>query len=581
MFNLLKQVFFLLGESKKRVFFIAVLFLLSSIMDILSLSLIGPYIALLLDLEVSEKFGFILKYLSDIHVLKNFNVLVILSFFILFIFLVKIFFVILVNKLVIIFGLQQMVSLRLRLTKCYQNLPYVESQNYNQSSCILNLTSIVMEFSQILMALLRVLGDGMIGIFVIIFLATQSLATLLILMFLLFVVIIIYYFYYKNKLFNYGKRINDANDGLIKGIQESIRGLKEIRILGKESYFYEKIKNNSSQYIKFSEKIQLIQFMPRYILEFTLVFFIISISLVALLNNSDFKYLIPIMGSFAVASLRLFPSINSLLSGMLLIKSRKNSVDRLYKDINNFKDINWIKKIENTQWQNNKSYEIKILKNIELRNVSFKYPSSEFYVFRSVNLEILSKEAIAIVGDSGSGKSTLVDIIIGLMDPSEGSVLYNKIEINKNINYIINNVAYIPQESFLINSTIFENIALGEEKNNVEEKEIIRSLEKANLLTTINKLPLGLKTNIGENGVKFSGGERQRIALARSFYHNRDILIFDEATSALDNETEEAIFREIKKLKGSKTIILISHNKKNLDFCDKIFEIKNNTVVKK
>jgi len=581
MFILLKQIFFLLGKKRSRVFFIVIFFLLSSLMDVLSLSLIGPYIALLLNLEISETLNFFLKSLVNVSILKDFDFLVILSFFILFTFLVKLFFVIFVNKLVIRFGLEQMVDLRLRLTKRYQNLPYVDSQNYNQSRYILNLTSIVMEFSQILIALLRVFGDALIGIFIIIFLATQSLVALTILMFLLFIVFIIYYFYFKNNLLNYGKNINDANDGIIKGIQESIKGLKEIRILGKENYFYDNIKKNSELYIKFSEKVQLIQFTPRYILEFTLVLFIISISLIALLNNDDFKYLIPILSSFAVASLRLFPSISSLLSGMLLIKSKKNSVDRIYKDINKFEETSWIKKIEKNIQKNNQQPEIKILKNIELRNVGYKYPSSDFYIFRSVNFEILSKEAIGIVGDSGSGKSTLVDIMLGLIDPNEGSVLYNKSKILNNINYIIKNVAYIPQESFLTDSTVQENVALGEEATKMQEKAVVQSLEKSNLINMINKLALGIKTSVGENGVKFSGGERQRIALARSFFHNRSILVLDEVTSALDSQTERSIFKEIQKLKGIKTIIIISHNQKALDFCDKIFEIKNNTVIRK
>ena len=186
-----------------------------------------------------------------------------------------------------------------------------------------------------------------------------------------------------------------------------------------------------------------------------------------------------------------------------------------------------------------------------------------------------------IKGESGSGKSTLIDIILGLIDPTEGIVFYNRDKVLNNMDYIIKNVAYIPQESFLIDSTIEENISLESELSEKKKISILKSLDKSNLSNLIKKLPLGIKTLIGENGVKFSGGERQRLALARSFYHNRDILVLDEATSALDSETEDSILSEIKKLKSQKTVIIISHNEKFFHICDKIFEIKNNTVIRK
>lgn len=581
MFILLKKILFLLGKDKSKLFLIIILFLLSSLMDVVSLSIIGPYIGLLLNLNLPEIFNFFLKFITTISFLKSYDSIVIVSFFILFLFLAKLFFIIFVNKLVIKFGLEQMFNLRLRLTKLYQNLPYVESQDHNQSKYITNLTTIVSEYSQILIAMLRAFGDILVSVLIIIFLAMQNLLAIVILLILVFLVIVNYYYYFKNKLLNYGKNINDASDGLVKGIQETIKGIKEIRILGKENYFYDKIKNNSIFYIKFSEKIQLIQFMPRYILEFTLVLFIISISLIALLNSADLRYLMPILSTFAVSALRLFPSVSSLLSGTLLIKSKKDSVDRIYRDIIKYDNTRPVVKIKNNISQQHLQNKIHAFKNIELRNVSYKYPSSDFYIFKFVNLEILSKEMIGIKGESGSGKSTLIDIILGLIDPTEGIVFYNRDKVLNNMDYIIKNVAYIPQESFLIDSTIEENISLESELSEKKRFSILKSLDKSNLSNLIKKLPLGTKTLIGENGVKFSGGERQRLALARSFYHNRDILVLDEATSALDSETEDSILSEIKKLKSQKTVIIISHNEKFFHICDKIFEIKNNTVIRK
>jgi len=197
----------------------------------------------------------------------------------------------------------------------------------------------------------------------------------------------------------------------------------------------------------------------------------------------------------------------------------------------------------------------------------------------NISLKIKSKDVIGLIGVSGSGKTTLVNLMLGLLSPTKGSVLLNGQNILDNIHAWQRKVAYIPQEVFLLDGSIKQNIALGEKPKEVDNCKLERSIEMAQLERLINKMPEGVETKIGENGSHLSGGQKQRIALARAFYYDREILIMDESTSALDDETENEILKEIKELAGKKTLVIISHTKKVLQYCNTIYKVKDGELI--
>ena len=216
---------------------------------------------------------------------------------------------------------------------------------------------------------------------------------------------------------------------------------------------------------------------------------------------------------------------------------------------------------------------------LELKNIEYTYPNTLTKALDKINFTIEKGESIGVIGKSGSGKSTLMDLILGLLEPQKGEIYFNKSQINNLADEWRIQVAYLPQEIFLIDSTIRNNITFSEDKKSINDNLVIESLKKARLSEFVEQLPKGLDTILGEKGVRLSGGQKQRIALARAFYHKRSILILDESTSALDNETEQEIVKEIHRLKGIKTIIVIAHRLSTVANCDRIYRLNEGSVV--
>ena len=214
-----------------------------------------------------------------------------------------------------------------------------------------------------------------------------------------------------------------------------------------------------------------------------------------------------------------------------------------------------------------------------MKQVSFSYPITHQKALNQISLEIRSDESIGLIGPSGSGKTTLVDVLLGLLEPQSGEIIFNGKPLNLNLKQWRSQVAYIPQEIFLIDNTLRCNVALGIPETEINDLRLQEALSRARLLEVVEQMPLGLDTLLGERGVRLSGGQRQRVALARSFYHGRNILVMDEATSALDNETESEIIEEIKHLKGQKTLVVIAHRLSTVQHCDRIYRLGNGEIV--
>ena len=214
-----------------------------------------------------------------------------------------------------------------------------------------------------------------------------------------------------------------------------------------------------------------------------------------------------------------------------------------------------------------------------LKDVCFSYPKTKQHALNGISLDIHANDSIGLIGSSGSGKTTLVDMLLGLLEPKSGEILFNGRPLNSCLDNLRSQVAYLPQEVFLIDDTLRKNVALGIEDSEIDNKKINRALKQARLSELVNIMPQGVDTMLGERGARLSGGQRQRIALARAFYHGRSILVMDESTSALDSETESEIIKEIKQLKGHITIIVIAHRLATVEHCDRIYRLEMGEIV--
>lgn len=288
--------------------------------------------------------------------------------------------------------------------------------------------------------------------------------------------------------------------------------------------------------------------------------------------NSNFTYFIPILGLYVAVSFKLLPALNRIIVTTQKFKRSIASMEKIENELSNYRKNELL--INDIISENN-ILPLNFEKNIIFNNISFKYSNMNNYVLEDLNLNIKKGEIVGIVGQSGEGKSTLVNILCGFVVPNSGHVLVDGIDIRENTRGWRMLLGYVPQTTYLFNETIRSNVSFFSDEGKVNEKKVDISLKAAQLESLIANTPLGKDSIVGERGILLSGGQIQRIALARTIYKDPEVLIFDEATSSLDSENEKKILESIKLFKGKKTLIIVSHRESTLSFCDKIYKVHN------
>jgi ATP-binding cassette, subfamily B, bacterial PglK len=568
----LEEILYILDDDVKKIPALVLLFLGVSMLDLAGLGLVGPYIALLFDPQASNG---VLGILIDTFGLPNDqNLLVnIFGLGLLTIFFLKAISAIWIHYKIIRFSQEMQITLRSFLMHAYQSLPYIEYLRRNSSEFIYCIQNLVGHFSgRIVISGLRTLSDGIVSIAIIILLAFENIQVLALLVVILGCFVIAYDRIFRIKSRKYGERSNLAATAMLQGVQEGIEGIKDIRILGRETYFYSKVKKEATKYAQLSSKIQVISIAPRYVLELLIFGLVILFVISSRQLGMDMNTLLPTLGMFGIAGLRLLPAASVLSNSLSQLRFGRDAVSRLYNDL---------KTLENYELQplNSLKNISEPFKTLSLDRVSFCYPNAKHSVLKNVSFEINSGESIGLIGPSGSGKTTLVDLLLGLLEISEGKLLYNNRMLKEQMDDWRSQLAYLPQQIFIIDNTLRRNVALGVVDEDIDDERLSTALSQAHLSELVEQLPLGVDTILGERGIRFSGGQLQRVALARAFYHNRNVLVMDEATSSVDNETEKEIIEEIRKLKGSKTVIIIAHRLATVQHCDRIYRIENGRAV--
>ena len=573
MLEYLKEIIYILGKDKRKTPLILMFFVLISMLEVVGIGLIAPYVALIIDQSTPvEKFSWVFNILGldgDYQL-----AVILLGCLLLIIFIIKAVSSIWINKIIVFFSQNQQVKLRSYLMHAYQNISYEEYLHRNSSEYVRNIQETTGQFSGgVLLPLLRLVSDSIVSIFIIILLAYQDIVALTSLVMLVGIFAYSYDKFFRYKLKDYGNIANASAASIVKAVNEGIEGLKEIRIYNKEQYFYNIVNKNSKKFAYSNSMKQVISSAPRYLLEAVAIGFVVSLVIISSMSESSLDGILPTLSIFAIASIRLIPSFNVILTSILNLRYGRNSVSILYKDLKNLKKIKTIEAAKKTKLNN------ELFQSFELERVNYSYPFSTERALSNISLKFLPGESIGIVGPSGSGKTTLVDLILGLVVPQSGSVLYNKRTLALSLNVWRSKIAYIPQKILLIDDTLRKNIALGIPENEIDDRNIQDSIKRAMLSEVVEKMPIGVGTVIGERGTLLSGGQMQRVALARAFYHDRSVLIMDESTSALDSEMESEVVEQMRFLHGVMTIIVIAHRVTTLKYCDRIIKIDNGEIL--
>jgi len=579
LYLLTKNILYLLGSNKKKIPLFILLFIFSSFFDLLGIGLIGPYISIILE-NNNSNFINISKMISDFVKIETKNDLVIIiSIVLILTFIFKTILAIIITKLIIDFGVNQKIKIQKKLMYSYANQDYLSYADKNTSNYINSIINFADHYRGALLTLFKTLSELTISISIVCFLLFVNFYAVIILIVIFSSIIFSYNFFFKRKLKLYGKIVNETADASLKKVNETFDGFKELTISNKKLYFIKIFNQNINMNGLYYSRQLLISSAPRYILELILVCLVTFSILFYVFLDLSLIDLLPLLAMFALSGVRLIPSLNIIINGIITGRYLSNSIENLKKDLEKFSNKNIIYKTTN---ENNKSL-IKNtpFENIEFKNVSFSYSNRNLTILNKINIKVNKGEHIAIVGSSGSGKTTLIDLILGLISPNSGEILYNNEPTNSLITDLNNQIAYIPQNSFLIDDTIEANITLGVNQSDIDQSKLLIALKDSQLSKFINNLPNKLKTVVGEKGIQLSGGQKQRISLARAFYFHKDILVLDEATNALDSNTEREIFQIIESLRKTKTVILITHSLSNNYKYDKIFKINNKLINEK
>ncbi len=561
MLNFFKKFIFILGKEHKLItFFVICLMLFGTLVEVASLGMVIPLVSSLNDPS----------YLEDIFFLNYFNSenkLLVLFLFIILIFLFKTFFFVVLNwfQSKLNFLIQRRIASK--LFSIYLSKKYSFFINTPSSKIIRN---IVTETAQItentIKSFMILLTDTMVGFGILLFLLyIEPLGTI----FSISILIAVFFIFNKNvskitkKL---GDKRLDFENRIIKNVQEAIGGIKEIKLYNLEDRIYYNFMENNIATTNVKSYQDFILSLPRLLAELTGIIVLILFIIIISNNNDYYSNILPSLALFAAAFFKMIPNINRMQSSLLNIKYTNKTFNDVYNEIKNYsppikEDVN----------------KVNFQKKISLSNIEFSYDKKNL-IFTDLNLNLEYGYIYGISGESGSGKSTLVDLIMGFIMPEKGSIIVDNVDISKNILAWQKNIAYVPQNIFLNNETLLENIIFSKDEKKIDHNLLNEIIKKCQLNEFINSLPNGINSKVGELGNRLSGGQKQRIGIARSLYRNSSLLILDESTNSLDKNTEDKIIDIIFNLKNKVTVILISHDLNLIKKCDKIINIKNNKV---
>lgn len=574
--DLLFDLWRLINKKRRRqVFLLFVMMLLSSISEILSLVTVIPFLQILIQPEEIYKFQFIANLLNYLGLNNSEQLLLpITSLFIgaaIFTALIRVSNLWVSNLIAAKIGN----DFSCEAFKVILYKPYAFHIKRNSSDTINTATKEVSDTVDVIRLFLQLITSFLIvaGLLLGLFLINWQVASISIILFSSAYFCIAYFS--KKRLLKNSKYILRDNVSLIKATQEGLGSIRDVLIHNSHKTYLDLYRGSDRPIrLKEAENISLAAF-PRFLLE---AFGIVLISLLAyFLSIRDFpKYdIIPLLGTLALAAQRMLPAMQQIYSCWASIKSNIASVNKVIAILNS--SINVKENIDSTK-------KLVFNKEIRFENVSFKYSKDSPWILNSISLKIKKGEKIGIIGETGCGKSTFLDILMGLLEPTLGKIYVDNICITDKsddnlIRYWRNSIAHVPQDIFLSDTTIAENIAFGVKTNLINFEKVKLSARKAKIKNFIESKSLGFRSIVGERGISLSGGQIQRIAIARAIYKDAEILIMDEATSALDNNTEEKIISEINSLSDNLTIFMVAHRLSTLENCNKIIKFKDGRIV--
>ncbi len=571
-----KKLIVLLDKKQKRkMMFLIFIMLIGAVLETLGVSSILPVMNVVLEENAIENHVY-LQFICQVFQIDNTRDLMILVMSgLIIIFAVKNVFLFFQQKVQLKFVYTNQFATSRRMMINFMQRPYEYYLNADTSVIQRSITSDVNNMYGLILALLQLCSECIVFVcLAAISLVTDvwmSITVTLLLLVVLFVIKCIL----KPIMKKAGEENQDYYSGLYKWIDQSVMGIKEIKIACRENYFINEYSKCGAGYVSAVQRYNLYNATPRLLIETVAIAGMVLYMMLQLLRGTEVIDIMPQITLLALVAMRLIPCanrINNHLTSIAYFEPFFMGVsDNLQEEIRDesidYEAETYQKKIEVEK--------LDIKDKIELKNITYKYPNTEVLIFDDASMEIPIGKSVGIVGTSGSGKTTVVDILLGLLRLQSGDILADGVEVREHYREWLKNIGYIPQSIFMIDDSIRKNVAFGYAEEDIDDNKVWEALKEAQLDEFVKGLPEGLDTSIGERGIRISGGQRQRIGIARALFEDPEVLVLDEATSALDNDTEAAIMESINRLHGRKTLVIIAHRLQTIEKCDMVYRIEN------
>lgn len=561
-------------KEKRKMLLLLIVILFGSFFEMLGVSLILPFANVIIEPDFIEENQYIGFFMNKAGFTSEKELIIFLAILLILIYLVKNIYLIFTNATQYRFIYRYQGRLASRLMNCYINQPYLFHVEKNIAELQRNIQVDVNMFCSALLAILQFITEMCVCLTLAFFLIFSDVFTTIGVTGILLLAMLFFVKVLKKNIGYFGQKMRETSKDIFKWMEQSFGGIKEVKVLNREAFFADKFDQSYFDHVNSLLKYQIFSSIPKPFMETMCVAGLLLVIIVKISLGESTESFVPILIVFGAAAFRLLPSFNRMSANLNTILYNQNGIHAIYKDLKEAEGLQIIQQPDLVSGEEIKG-------SIEIKDLFFKYPKTEKFVLENLNLKIPVKKSVAFIGASGAGKTTLADLILGVLIPQKGSIIVNGQDIFGNLKYWHSRVGYIPQNIYLMDDTIKNNIAFGIPQAEINEEQVQKAIEEAQLKEFIDKLDLGINTPVGEKGIKLSGGQRQRIGIARALYSNPDVLILDEATSALDNETELAVMDAINFLQGNKTLLIVAHRLSTIKNCDYIYEIKNGKAVSK
>lgn len=575
----IKKFWYILDKSQKLwgcvVFFLS---FIGALVETLGVTLILPLVQVMIAPDKLLEYGIVAKAVEKLHIESDTELVVFTMIVVILVYVLKNVYLLFLVYVRTKYSCKIQRELSVKMMRYYMKRGYLFFVQHNTNELQRGINTVPTHIYELLLHVLKMLSDLLTIIAICLFIALTDIKIAAVMAVLIVVCLFTVVFGFKNMMRKYGKKYKSFHLKITQSAYQAFQGIKEVLVMNRQEYFVKEYENGYIQQQKATIGKTIATESPAYFIEAVCIAGLLTVVCFQCMSMEDMSSMIPKLATIATGAFRILPSLGRISSAVNNIIFYFPSLQDMY---DNFKEVEEHEKQQTEMISGDVDGKLEFQHEITIKGIDWKYPHTEKYILKNLNMTIHKGESVAFIGASGAGKTTLADILLGLLIPEQGDILVDGKSVLHSKNKWGRMIGFVSQAFYLNDDTIRNNVAFGIGKKKIDDEMVWRALEQAQLKETVEMLPKGIDTVVGERGIRFSGGQRQRLAIARALYYNPKILILDEATSALDTETETSVMEAIEALQGHKTLVIIAHRLTTIRNCDTIYEVKDGTIMER